>query len=281
MGKSARKCLFCEQLAVRAIEDIVPKWLQRHMGIQKRELESGFQKVRRQRTLELDASNPIVQRTVDRKQVFSRLLHGSVCKDCNGKWMSRLENDIKPLLVDLISLNRRIDTMSDDERLLFARWVAKTAFAWNAAYTDSIPVPSGHIKRLSKGEPLAPNTAIVAMQIAHSLENYEHWFSSNWPCHSELPATHDMGQLRAIQDKSYKLSFQFGAMHFMVANWSDPSWSFAPVSGFHEIVHTSNARIAESRRTVALPSGFGAVTLHHLFHFGLGVVRDAGGKATR
>jgi hypothetical protein len=48
-----------------------------------------------------------------------------VCKKCNGTWMSRLEEDVKLLLEDLITSN--LINLDKPEQKLFARWIAKTS----------------------------------------------------------------------------------------------------------------------------------------------------------
>ncbi|MBP2566974.1 hypothetical protein [Agrobacterium tumefaciens] len=52
----------------------------------------------------------------------------SVCVTCNNEWMSALQNDAKPLIVDLIQ--RFHLPNSETERRIIAAWVVMTALSW-------------------------------------------------------------------------------------------------------------------------------------------------------
>ncbi|WP_417220935.1 hypothetical protein [Arthrobacter sp.] len=49
-----------------------------------------------------------------------------VCGDCNGGWLSNLEEDVAPILKPLMSGESK--HMKTAERVLLARWAMKTAF---------------------------------------------------------------------------------------------------------------------------------------------------------
>jgi hypothetical protein len=62
-----------------------------------------------------------------------------VCKTCNTRWLSVLENDVKPILGPMIRGEDR--TLLPEEQRLVAAWAAKTAFMLDLASGDpAIPV---------------------------------------------------------------------------------------------------------------------------------------------
>lgn len=64
----------------------------------------------------------------------------SICTRCNNGWMSRLEMEVKPILLPLISGERSSQSLSADERTVLACWAFKTAFMiLSVQKTDSVP----------------------------------------------------------------------------------------------------------------------------------------------
>jgi hypothetical protein len=62
-----------------------------------------------------------------------------VCKTCNTRWLSVLENDVKPILGPMIRGEDR--TLLPDQQRLVAAWAAKTAFMLDLASGEpAIPV---------------------------------------------------------------------------------------------------------------------------------------------
>ncbi|CAM4299790.1 hypothetical protein KIPE111705_46905 [Kibdelosporangium persicum] len=57
-----------------------------------------------------------------------------VCANCNNGWMSRLEQDAKPLLVHLFRAHGRLIPIEEDAQITLARWAYKTAVV--CAYSD-------------------------------------------------------------------------------------------------------------------------------------------------
>ncbi|MHB8512436.1 MAG: hypothetical protein ACYDCC_09660 [Actinomycetota bacterium] len=53
-----------------------------------------------------------------------------VCRSCNGIWMSKLEEEVKPYLVPMIRGESL--SLSENEQLVVATWAAKTAFVAEA-----------------------------------------------------------------------------------------------------------------------------------------------------
>jgi hypothetical protein len=85
-----------------------------------------------------------------RTHVAQSFVEGRVCKECNNGWMSSLEKHVRSLLRDLMSGQRTLHALSAEERLLLARWTAKTAFVLsNAAPLDAV-VPEDHPRTLKE-----------------------------------------------------------------------------------------------------------------------------------
>lgn len=119
MGSKHRDCLFCGRSghAKMTLEHAWPQWLRALLppkesgvaqswtpGIGKREWNTG----------------PEPGFTL--KQV---------CTECNSKWMSNLENEVKPILSKLVIGVERID-LSVGEQLMLCRWVTKTLMVFEA-----------------------------------------------------------------------------------------------------------------------------------------------------
>ena len=59
-----------------------------------------------------------------------------VCKDCNGGWMSELEQRTRPLLAPM--LRGQVRTFSAAEQLVLATWGAKTIYAADLTRPDPV-----------------------------------------------------------------------------------------------------------------------------------------------
>lgn len=84
----------------------------------------------------------------------------SICSSCNNGWMSRLEADVKPLLLPLIEGRRSAGSLAEAEITLLARWAFKTAFMiLPGQKTNSVP---WHLfERWAAGGAGDPNPAVV------------------------------------------------------------------------------------------------------------------------
>src|SRR2546428_2169378 len=124
---SQRACVWCRnQLsASRAKEHVVPDWLLRHLKVSSETVEA---------TIAATADENVVS---VRRHILDAMKEGRVCEECNCGWMSDLEQAAKPVLVPVIDGQRSVLTLSASERLLVARWAAKTAFMLNSSSDQS------------------------------------------------------------------------------------------------------------------------------------------------
>ena len=111
-----KTCIFCNG-RVDSNEDIWPKWVLRLLK------KSHDERVpmRAQRYKEQPKEWP----TKD-----SALKIGNVCQECNNGWMSRLEDQVKPILSPMILGKPVIVTPSQQERV--TAWLTKCAMMFDS-----------------------------------------------------------------------------------------------------------------------------------------------------
>jgi hypothetical protein len=52
----------------------------------------------------------------------------NVCANCNGGWMSRLEDHARPFILGLLNQQTALRDLLPESRLVVSRWAVKTAF---------------------------------------------------------------------------------------------------------------------------------------------------------
>jgi hypothetical protein len=141
-----RVCLFCGRTLRLSNEHIIPQWLMDHLGI-------------RDTTISPTVTETASARIVNlRRHPVRAFVAGTVCGTCNNGWMSRLEADVKPILIPLIDDPRRMEALGLHERTTIARWTVKTAAVLNRASAFgssgnemSRPVPNGYLTDVMNG----------------------------------------------------------------------------------------------------------------------------------
>lgn len=218
---------------------------------------------------------PTVESRIDRLHAYSSLVCGSVCTSCNNGWMGQLEGEVRPFLLELISNEKDVRRLTDNEKLSVARWAAKTAYSWYFAFGPPPLVPSGHPRELFLDTTSLPRgVAVFASQIYPDCE-YNHYFSSEWNVRVAsggiIPAS-----IEQMQQGSYKLSFQINHLHLMVAYWCVPEWWFIPVPGLHNLLHLSSARVfwLPYDATYQTPAHHSQKWAHQILHFALGITES-------
>jgi hypothetical protein len=84
-----------------------------------------------------------------------------VCSRCNSGWMSRLENQAKPLILSLMKAERSVLMLTDDERKTLSRWAVKTAFLITTSETTKFPMPWEVLYGLGRDEEVGPERCVV------------------------------------------------------------------------------------------------------------------------
>lgn len=217
-------CLFCDRLlgANRAKEHVVPSWLLKH-------LDSVTEVV-----------IPAVARTADseiidrRRHTADAMLEGRICNECNNGWMSALEADAKPIIIALIDGERLVFGLTDEERVLLARWSAKTAYMLNSSSNLKERVDSGHLRELMTEVTRLPSNVAVFLQQHGLRENHTRHFAwiqqNHWPYVPLVPPPDDEGNKG---EGGYKIGLQFGRLVLLTVFWPHPGWRYVIGSGLH------------------------------------------------
>lgn len=115
-------CTFCAGRA-NSDEDVIPKWVLRLLRKQDGERVP-------MRTYRFGKPPH------DRLVANSALKVGSVCRGCNSGWMSRLEEDVKPILTPMILGNSVKLTVRQQERL--TTWMTKCAIIYESMASGEV-----------------------------------------------------------------------------------------------------------------------------------------------
>jgi hypothetical protein len=106
-----------------------------------------------------------------RSHGLNNLATKRVCQGCNNGWMSRLEDRAKPLLLDLMTVRRRVTDLRVEERTIIGAWAAKTGFLLTSIQTAPFDVPWQLLQELGHHEGAGPEGCyVLAAQLA-SLPN--------------------------------------------------------------------------------------------------------------
>lgn len=216
-----KKCVFCDGdlFGKRSREHIFPQWLLDHLGIKDEEITPTH------------FSRTTGEFVSIRKHTLDDLLVGRVCEPCNTGWMSRLENEVKPSLISLISASKVITDLSANERLTIARWSAKVVYLLNFASNYHKNVPKNHYSYLySHVDSLPENVAVLAQQ--HHGKSKFYWLQqAEWNVSIDNNVLKEVTELLATQ--SYKVTLQFGKLMLIIAYLPSSSLRFVLWSGIH------------------------------------------------
>lgn len=152
MGQTQRQCIFCGHAGTNR-EHIIADWIGRSLaGLALPGITIQFA----HESTAPDGS-PRRPKTARTTAYFTR----AFCREnCNGGWMSRLEDAVKPILGPMLHGRPRTMLSVDAQRLL-ALWATKTAFAFQtqegaettwarpedfeALYADQAPLPGSQV----------------------------------------------------------------------------------------------------------------------------------------
>lgn len=217
-------CLFCERAlgGNRAKEHVVPAWLLKYLSVESQIVIPAVARME---------DSEIIER---RRHTADALLEGRICNDCNGGWMSRLEVAAKPLIIALIEGERLVFGLTDDERLLLARWSAKTAYMMNSSSNLRERIDSAHLRGImTDADRLPTNVAVFFQQHGLKEGHTRHfaWVQQNhWPYVPLVPPLDDeenKGQ------GGYKIGLQFGQLVLLTVFWPHAGWKYVIGSGMH------------------------------------------------
>ena len=174
-----------------------------------------------------------------RNHPVDELLEGRVCSGCNSGWMSRLEDDMKPLLPLLMSGNRRVDELTSEESFGVARWAAKTAFVLNSSSNYMKNVPLNHFRALNDHPDVLPKGVLVAVH-QHKNNGQFSWLQgASWRMRYL-----DESLAMEASSRSYKIALQFQQLLLLIGYWPRDSWRYVLWKGVHHVLWPRRGPVA-------------------------------------
>jgi len=198
-----RCCLFCTAPLTEGVrEHVIPQWLIEYLGLSDEDL---FQGMAQTRDGALKQPTHVAQGFVD----------GRVCKQCNTGWMNSLENQVRPLLTDLMTGQRTLHALSAEERLLLGRWTAKTAFVLSNAAPLEAVVPEDHPRILRESFDSLPAGVGVFANQHEPTGKFSYVQKNYWLRFSE--------EEQPEHPQRYKVAIQLQNLILLVAHWPSPT----------------------------------------------------------
>ena len=150
--------------------------------------------------------------------------------------MSALEMAIDPILWPLINgehINLR--HLTDEQRILLGRWVAKTGYVLSQILPSEIQVPEMHLRTLYENSEGLPNGVYTLAACSTVPCPYRLMVCSTWPIviSDYIETEEDLAELIGA---SYKIVFQIGWLVFAIVYWASPGWNLGLFRGLHDPV---------------------------------------------
>lgn len=218
-----KKCIFCETQITKSNksnEHVIPRWI-----IER--IHPEYTKFIGKHTS--FPNNPEVIFN-QRDQSFNSLVLGNVCKECNTKWMSKLENETKPILLAILD-DRSPVILTREQCLTLSKWAFKTAITLNYSvnYKKIIPLTHANFYYLNNEIPKD-----VKVDLAFCKEvNIRQLIGGN----KKVIHSNDYTDKFDILNKSYITTIQFDHLLIRVAWTPDPKVSVVqmPFSSVYRI----------------------------------------------
>jgi len=112
-------------------EHIFPRWL-RQLGY----TGNGWREITDERAT--------LVRRVEQGSPFNKTLK-VVCGPCNNEWMATMEDEVKPILLDMFNVHGQV-ALDADRQLLLARWSFKTMCVIAELGQSASPIPLEHAR---------------------------------------------------------------------------------------------------------------------------------------
>lgn len=203
----ARKCIFCGEEGKLSKEHLWPDWLG------KMYLRTGDEK-------HTFGSQSSADKTLVRDGVYERPGHlfslkiKVVCQTCNNGWMSQVENDTKPILLNLINGQKFKITKAEIEALAF--WVAlKVVTAEFAEKKESLYVTPFEERQEMMNKRKIPSFFNIFVS-GHSIGHNSAWLRNSWTM-----AFSPKGPTPAMEGRhrnAQSIAFVVGPIFFYVLN---------------------------------------------------------------
>lgn len=165
-------CTFCGDDDVgRAREDVVPLWLARklafvaetnHPGTAPSYVNYGYENLAEFQKDEPSSSSPS-------GAIPAAYKLPEVCIECNGGWMSRLEQAARLLIVGL--MEGRSKRLTPCDQLVLSTWMTKTCLTYDASRDPRyIPEEIGSRQFFEQGYPLVASHVVIGFDSDHHPE---------------------------------------------------------------------------------------------------------------
>jgi hypothetical protein len=212
-----KKCIFCGEplRGKRTKEHVIPQWLLDHLGMRDHDLYLAVART----------DDDTV--TKSRRNVAANLVAGRVCSNCNNGWMSTLEDQARPILINLIEADQSLFSITAEERFIVSRWAAKTAYALSHA-TPLKKTPDPVHMRFLVDNPatLPPGVGVFAQQVT-TRNTFANIQRNRWPVQIEVPLPNSASAGR------YKIALEFRHLMLLVAFWPLPKGHYLLAAGIH------------------------------------------------
>jgi hypothetical protein len=115
-------CPFCQRNhSSKRGEHVIPRWVSREFPTDTWHMEDRLTKY------------------VRKTKKYIHLVSPMPCQRCNNTWLSRIENDAKPILAPLMHGKR--SSLEPRDQVIIARWVFKTALIYDLLAEQQAPRP--------------------------------------------------------------------------------------------------------------------------------------------
>jgi hypothetical protein len=155
--------------------------------------------------------------TPPRREKESRLIsitNRATCEDCNSGWMSRMEQDVEPLIAPAIQ-GQPVTWESDEEQTIVAAWAFKTALMLDASHAEPY-VPADHYRYLYEHRQPPPLTTIRVGKLAFLPERGQLEAASMQRTRLEMK-----GEQTGTTVTGYRMVFSVGFLAFRLFGYDD------------------------------------------------------------
>lgn len=147
MTKKKRACLFCGDTELTR-EHVFPQWLLDECNIRKAKMD-------------MEHHAFYGEKISERPLTLNSLINGLICRECNNGWLSQLESQVKPVLINLLNTSDNFVTLLKEHNKLLSMWAFKTAIILNHATNYRNIIPKRHYKYLYKHRRIPENVTVL------------------------------------------------------------------------------------------------------------------------
>jgi hypothetical protein len=137
-------CPFCGSDEALTVEHVWPQWISRAL---------------RQHVSAKQHERPFtVSAAGSTRNSYAIDVEAPVCSLCNNRWLSVLEQDVRPILEPMLLGEERI--LSRAQQLLLATWAVKTVLMFDASTGNDAVIPMGYFREFAQLRAPLPSTQV-------------------------------------------------------------------------------------------------------------------------